>query len=61
VLPIWQSAGAPDRFEFPRCGGTDRLALLDQWSPLVRRLLVGAGIGAPPEEPAEQPVEDAAE
>jgi len=58
VLPIWQSAGAPDRFEFPRCGGTDRLRLLDQWGPLAQRLLVGAGIGAPPdEEGSEEPTE----
>lgn len=54
ALPIWQSAGSPDRFEFPRCGGTDRLHLLDQWDPLVHRLLVGAGIGAPPEEATEE-------
>ena len=58
VLPIWQSAGPPDRFEFPRCGGTDRLHLLEQWGPLVHRLLVGAGIGAPPEEPPAEPVEE---
>jgi len=48
-LPVWQTAGDPVRFEFPRMGGADRLWALDLWGAITHRLF--AGQGAPVAEP----------
>lgn len=48
-LPVWQTAGDPVRFDFPRMGGTDRLWALDLWGAITHRLF--AGQGAPVAEP----------